>query len=281
MNIIKYALFIAALSLPVTNTHALEWVDYDGTIPDNAVSVNEGTEDRPICRKNERIGVVNDSGRCRSVKIGSGVSKKDDFQILVDTYNWQEVAESALGHMPESGSWTYDEEEMQWMEIDLQAMHEEILGEEVFTQTMLDDAVDDAVADATSGLIPPGDCGNSEEEAFEAGVAVTLFYVAQKYGKMEFEHRAWKDGSYSTNYVDSINEARKDYLNGRCENVPRYIWKQVETDEPLQLACESFNCHNYFWVGTFAISDNQFIPWSDLDEEVRETYCSNALDFEE
>ena len=33
-------LFIAMLSLPVTNTHALEWVDYDGTIPDNAVSVN-------------------------------------------------------------------------------------------------------------------------------------------------------------------------------------------------------------------------------------------------
>ena len=58
MNIIKYALFIAALSLPVTNTHALEWVDYDGTIPDNAVMVNEGVEDRPICRKNERIGLI-------------------------------------------------------------------------------------------------------------------------------------------------------------------------------------------------------------------------------
>ena len=94
MNIIKYALFIAALSLPVTNTHALEWVDYDGTIPDNAVSVNEGTEDRPICRNNERIGVVNDSGRCRSVKIGSGVSKKDDFQILVDTYNVYEAVQA-------------------------------------------------------------------------------------------------------------------------------------------------------------------------------------------
>ena len=87
MNIIKYALFIAALSLPVTNTHALEWVDYDGTIPDNAVMVNEGVEDRPICRRNTRIGVVNDSGTCRSVRMGGGLAKKDDFQILVDTYN--------------------------------------------------------------------------------------------------------------------------------------------------------------------------------------------------
>ena len=87
MNIIKYALFIAALSLPVTNTHALEWVDYDGTIPDNAVMVNEGVEDRPICRRNTRIGVVNDSGKCRSVRMGGGLAKKDDFQILVDTYN--------------------------------------------------------------------------------------------------------------------------------------------------------------------------------------------------
>ena len=152
MNIIKYALFIAALSLPVTNTHALEWVDYKRQIPDNAVMVNEGVEDRPICRKNERIGLIKND-LCHSVKAGGNFDKKDiddGYQILVDTYNWQEVAESALGHMPESGSWTYDEEEMQWMEIDLQAMHEEILGEEVFTQTMLDDAVDDAVADATS-----------------------------------------------------------------------------------------------------------------------------------
>ena len=89
MNIIKYALFIAALSLPVTNTHALEWVDYDGTIPDNAVSVNEGTEDRPICRKNARIGLIKND-LCHSVKAGGSFDKKeidDGYQILVDTYN--------------------------------------------------------------------------------------------------------------------------------------------------------------------------------------------------
>ena len=89
MNIIKYALFIAALSLPVTNTHALEWVDYDGTIPDNAVSVNEGTEDRPICRRNARIGLIKND-KCHSVKAGGSFDKKeidDGYQILVDTYN--------------------------------------------------------------------------------------------------------------------------------------------------------------------------------------------------
>ena len=37
---------------------------------------------------------MNDSGRCRSVKIGSGVSKKDDFQILVDTYNVYEAVQA-------------------------------------------------------------------------------------------------------------------------------------------------------------------------------------------
>ena len=280
VNIIKYALFIAALSLPVTNTHALEWVDYDGTIPDNAVMVNEGVEDRPICRKNARIGLIKND-LCHSVKAGGNFDKKDiddGYQILVDTYNWQEVAESALGHMPESGSWTYNEEERKWQQIDLQAMHEEILGEEVFTQTMLDDAV----ADATSGLIPPGDCGNSEEEAFEAGVAVARFYGAQKYGNMEFEHRALGAGGDYI-YVDSINEARKDYLNGRCENVPDYIWEQFELQDHygnFRLACESFHCHNYQGI-LVNIASNKFIRWSDMDEEVLETYCSNALDFEE
>jgi len=28
---------IAALALPVSSTQALEWVEYDGTTPDNAV----------------------------------------------------------------------------------------------------------------------------------------------------------------------------------------------------------------------------------------------------
>jgi hypothetical protein len=96
MNIIKYALFIAALSLPVTNTHALEWVDYDGTIPDNAVMVNEGVEDRPICRSGSRIGMILQGGKCHSVKRGSKKSKniEEGYQILVDTDVADEATES-------------------------------------------------------------------------------------------------------------------------------------------------------------------------------------------
>ena len=96
MSIIKYALFIAALSLPVTNTHALEWVDYDGTIPDNAVMVNEGVEDRPICRSGSRIGMILQGGKCHSVKRGSKKSKniEEGYQILVDTDVADEATES-------------------------------------------------------------------------------------------------------------------------------------------------------------------------------------------
>ena len=76
---------LLVVSITVSSVQALEWVEYEGTIPENAVSVNEGTEDRPVCRTGQRIGVVNDSGKCKSVKINNpGVSKKDDFQILVD-----------------------------------------------------------------------------------------------------------------------------------------------------------------------------------------------------
>ena len=84
MNIIKYALFIAALSLTGTDTKAHEWVDYDGTIPDNAVMVNEGVEDRPICRKDDRIGMIQGS-KCHSVKRGSRKIEniEDGYQILV------------------------------------------------------------------------------------------------------------------------------------------------------------------------------------------------------
>ena len=39
MNRLKLVLLVAALALPVSTTQALEWVDYDGTIPDNAVGV--------------------------------------------------------------------------------------------------------------------------------------------------------------------------------------------------------------------------------------------------
>ena len=140
MNIIKYALFIAALSLPVTNTHALEWVDYDGTIPDNAVSVNEGTEDRPICRRNARIGLIKND-KCHSVKAGGSFDKKeidDGYQILVDTYNVYDAVQA---------------------------------GTDMYTQTDLDDATEDMYTQAeydaaTDGMYTQAECDAAAEDMF-------------------------------------------------------------------------------------------------------------------
>ena len=219
MNIIKYALFIAALSLPVTNTHALEWVDYDGTIPDNAVMVNEGVEDRPICRRNARIGLIKND-LCHSVKAGGNFDKKDiddGYQILVDTYNAYEVAE--LDSKPEYGTWVFDQELQSLNPVSGESL--ESLCEGTFTHLF-----DDAVADATSGLIPPGDCGNSEEEAFKAGVNSVYFYIAQQ----KFDVRAnissysSTDGGRWWNWFKGDDDsllysAMKDYLNGRCSDV--------------------------------------------------------------
>ena len=87
MDTMRLVFSLLVVSFTVSSVQALEWVEYEGTIPENAVSVNEGTEDRPVCRRNSRIGIVNDSGKCYSVKVGGGVSKKtedDGYQILVD-----------------------------------------------------------------------------------------------------------------------------------------------------------------------------------------------------
>ena len=87
MDTMRLVFSLLVVSFTVSSVHALEWVEYEGTIPENAVSVNEGTEDRPVCRRNSRIGIVNDAGKCYSVKVGGGVSKKtedDGYQILVD-----------------------------------------------------------------------------------------------------------------------------------------------------------------------------------------------------
>ena len=87
MHTMRLVFSLLVVSITVSSVQALEWVEYEGTIPENAVSVNEGTEDRPVCRKNSRIGIVNDAGKCYSVKVGGGVSKKtedDGYQILVD-----------------------------------------------------------------------------------------------------------------------------------------------------------------------------------------------------
>ena len=180
MNIIKYALFIAALSLPVTNTHALEWVDYDGTIPDNAVMVNEGVEDRPICRRNTRIGVVNDSGKCRSVRMGGGLAKKDDFQILVDTYNVYDAVQADA---------------------------------DMYTQTDVDDAVTEATEGlytqaeydaATDGMYTQFEYENAVLEGVNMGIAIT---------SVNLRYACANDGA---GFDAGIGEDRIEYMESIC-----------------------------------------------------------------
>ena len=93
MNHLKLVLFAAALALPVSSTQAVEWVDYDGTIPDNAVLTLKGGKrntERPICRQSSGIGIVNEKGKCVSIKRPIREKKKcasivdDGYQVLVD-----------------------------------------------------------------------------------------------------------------------------------------------------------------------------------------------------
>jgi len=61
------------------------WKDFQ---PDNAVMLNDGTEDAVVCRHGAKVGLVTDGGKCHSVKLGSKDVKKktqdDGYEILVD-----------------------------------------------------------------------------------------------------------------------------------------------------------------------------------------------------
>ena len=186
MNIIKYALIVAALSLPLTKTHALEWVDYDGTIPDNAVSVIEGTEDRPICRRNARIGLIKNH-KCHSVKAGGSFDKKeidDGYQILVDTYNVYDAVQADT---------------------------------DMFTQTDVDDAVAEATEDMYTQAEYDAAVGaganavytqDEYEDAVIEGVNKGIEITAAEIGLA----CANKAGQFSNN----INEAKLEYMEGIC-----------------------------------------------------------------
>ena len=172
------------------------------------------------------------------------------------------------------------------MQIDLQAMHEEILGEEVFTQTMLDDAVDDAVAEATSGLIPPGDCGNSEKAAFKAGVNSVYFYTVGEHKRASGYYSSTSDG-YSGSWSAWFNgdgllkNAMNDYLNGRCSDVDESLYPEYNfLDTTIgtfraPMTCESFKCrpdNRYRYADT-----RSSVAWSVFPESAA-TYCSNLDD---
>ena len=222
MNIIKYALFIAALSLPVTNTHALEWVDYDGTIPDNAVMVNEGVEDRPICRRNTRIGVVNDSGKCRSVRMGGGLAKKDDFQILVDTYNVYDAVQADT---------------------------------DMYTQTDLDDAV----AAATEGLYTQDEYDAATEDMFtqtDVDDAVTAategLYTQDEYDEAVAGSEEGSCNSISPEAMqealNSLNTERTCWDEDDCISISIKRKYQEAIDEGIDITAADIFKHNNFWL---------------------------------
>ena len=202
MNIIKYALFIAALSLPVTNTHALEWVDYDGTIPDNAVSVNEGTEDRPICRRNARIGLIKND-KCHSVKAGGSFDKKeidDGYQILVDTYNVYDAVQADT---------------------------------DMYTQTDLDDAI----AEATEDMYTQTEYDAATEDMYtqaEYDAEVTALATLQAaydalieagddavYTQYEYEDAVWNTLSYT--WTLSRGSDCHDKYRYNCDGITEYM----------------------------------------------------------
>ena len=223
MNIIKYALFIAALSLPVTNTHALEWVDYDGTIPDNAVSVNEGTEDRPICRKNARIGLIKND-LCHSVKAGGNFDKKDiddAYQILVDTYNVYDAVQADTD---------------MYTQTDLDAAvaaatQGSSVTEDMFTQT----DIDDAVAEATEDMYTQAEYDAEVtalatlQAAYDAliGSGANAVYTQEEYENAVWEaiHKGIEITASNLGYAfandgegfdDANDEAVIEYMEGIC-----------------------------------------------------------------
>ena len=223
MNIIKYALFIAALSLPVTNTHALEWVDYDGTIPDNAVSVNEGTEDRPICRRNARIGLIKND-KCHSVKAGGDFDKKeidDGYQILVDTYNVYDAVQA--------GTDMYTQTDLDAAVA--AATQGSSVTEDMFTQTDIDDAVAEATEDmytqaeydaevtalatlqaAYDALIGSGDNASYTQYEYENAV----FAAVQKGLSIYAANLSYFMAGDGAGMLAAVNEDREEYMEGIC-----------------------------------------------------------------
>ena len=205
MDTMRLVFSLLVVSFTVSSVHALEWVEYEGTIPENAVSVNEGTEDRPVCRKNSRIGIVNDAGKCYSVKVGGGVSKKtedDGYQILVDNSE----AEIASLQSDIDGMVT---------QADFDAAVAAAT-EGMYTQTDIDAAVAEATEDmytqaeydAATGS--DGAVYTQEEyedlaiEAIHEGISITAAEIGLACAN--------KVGQFSNN----IEEAKYEYMEGIC-----------------------------------------------------------------
>jgi len=119
MNHLKLVLFAAALALPVSSTQAVDlwlpgmqakppspgpWIDYDGTIPDNAIRVFEGTvtdmpEARPICRYESNIGQVFGQG-CIGIRVDDD-SLDPPFNLFIRTRGFQILSVGEPGSLEE------------------------------------------------------------------------------------------------------------------------------------------------------------------------------------
>ena len=205
MHTMRLVFSLLVVSITVSSVHALEWVEYEGTIPENAVSVNEGTEDRPVCRKNSRIGIVNDAGKCYSVKVGGGVSKKtedDGYQILVDN-SGAEIAslQSDIDGMVTQADFdaaVAAATEGMYTQTDIDAAVAEAT-EDMYTQAEYDAAFKDATADMMTvesfaeqycDSSPPGtieDCGH-EQNAYDNGHSTASAESADEISALETEN---------------------------------------------------------------------------------------------
>ena len=231
MNTMRLVFSLLVVSFTVSSVHALEWVEYEGTIPENAVSVNEGTEDRPVCRKNSRIGIVNDAGKCYSVKVGGGVSKKtedDGYQILVD--NSEIEIELAVAAATE-GMYTQAEYDA--------------ATEGMYTQAEYDAAFKDATADMMTvesfaeqycDSSPPGtieDCGH-EQNAYDDGHSTASAESADEISALETENINLKS-QIETNdaiYTQAEYDAAIEDATGDMMTVESFAEQYCDSNPP-------------------------------------------------
>jgi hypothetical protein len=206
----KLILFVAVSALTAASAQALEWVAYDGTTPDNAVRLNEGTEDAIVCRKNQRVGLLTDGGKCYSVKIDGKIDKKtmdDGFELLVD--NSETEMEAAVAAATE-GLYTQDQ-----YDAAIAAATEGL-----YTQ----DQYDAAIAAATEGLYTQDQYDAAIAAATE-GLSTQFQYEDSVWDKgwMILEQNDWYVGcddgeTYQVIYVGNDQPYNKHFSSG---NKPR------------------------------------------------------------
>ena len=191
-----------------------------------------------------------------------------------DSYNAYEVAE--LDSKPEYGTWVFDQELQSLNPVSGESL--ESLCEGTFTHLF-----DDAVADATSGLIPPGDCGNSEEEAFKAGVNSVYFYTVGEVELANYKYSSTSGGWWADwfNGDGLLKNAMNDYLNGRCSDVDESLYPEFNFLDTTggtfeaPMTCESFKCrpdNDYRYADT-----RSSVAWGVFPESAA-IYCSNVDD---